>query len=454
VAHHTALKAKAMTSRRRAKEKQFAERPRPEASADVSHQLQPLLDKELSQLPDKYRMAIVLCDLEDQSVKEAARHLGCPQGTVASRLARARVMLAKRLARHGLGVSGGALAAVLLQNRASACVPTSVLSSTTKAASIFAAGQAAATGAISAQAAVLTEGVLKSMLLTKLKMVAAVVVLMAFVLGGGGLLTWARIGAGQAETPEDAQSKEQEKQANRKDEVKDAEAEAKLQRAEAAFQAAQAKLREAQAAVPEAAAMLRLQELGHGLREQRADLLLLALELEKQKGRVKLMKERLEYLLMRVEGDEEEKKSLAAAVRKVLDPLIEETVDAAERIEMMRQSNDVMLGQLAKGKQGTRLQQLQQLKKEVQEQKDSSDWPELELDRARERLVFFRGGFEREFRNAKLKHEDKKFLLDTLNKEIDPIMAKADEVNTLLGRVRVALIQSLQDEKEGTKADE
>src|SRR5260370_216146 len=68
---------------------------------------------------------------------------GRSEGTVAGRLARARLMLAKRLARHGLAVSGGALAAVLSQSTASASVPTSVVSSTIKAASLFAAGQAA-----------------------------------------------------------------------------------------------------------------------------------------------------------------------------------------------------------------------------------------------------------------------------------------------------------------------
>ena len=73
-------------------------------------------------------------------------------------------------------VSGGALAAVLSQNAASAGVPTSVVSSTIKAASLFAAGQAAATGVISAKVAALTEGVLKAMLLTKLKIATAVLV--------------------------------------------------------------------------------------------------------------------------------------------------------------------------------------------------------------------------------------------------------------------------------------
>jgi len=394
----------------------------------------------------------VHCDLEGKTRREVAGQLGWPEGTVAGRLATARTMLGKRLARHGLGVSGCVLATMLGQ-KAAACVSTPVVSATVKAAKLFAAGQVA-TGAISVEVATLTKGVLQSMLLTKLKMAAAVLVTMAFIFGGGGLLTLATFGAGRAEAPEEAQSKEHEKQINRKDEVKDAEAEATLRQAEAAFQVAEAKLRQAQAAVPDAAARLRLEELRQGLGELRADLLLLALELEKQKGRIRLLKERLEYVLMRVEGNEEVKKSLAAAMRKDLDQLIEGTVDAAERIENLRESNDIMLGHLAKGKQGNHLQRLQQVKKELQGLKDDSVWPETELDRARERLGFIRGGFGREFKNAELKDEDKRFLLDTLNKEIDPIIAKADEINRILGRVRVALLKSLQDEKEGTKKDE
>ena len=83
-------------------------------------------------------------------------------------------MLAKRLARHGLELSCGALAAVLSQNLASACVPPLVVSSTIKIVTLVAAGEAAVTGAISVKVATLTEGVLKAMLLSKLKIATAV----------------------------------------------------------------------------------------------------------------------------------------------------------------------------------------------------------------------------------------------------------------------------------------
>jgi RNA polymerase sigma factor (sigma-70 family) len=190
VALQTARKARQTAARRRAREKQVADMPEPEAAPqepDLGRDLQPLLDQELSRLPDRYRVALVLCDLEGKSRKEAARQLGLAEGTVASRLARARAMLARRLARHGLAVSGGTLAAVLSSNAAPACVPAFVISSTIKVASLLATGEAAA-GSISAEVAALVEGVMKAMFVAKLKAVViglSVVGLLLF----GGLLT-------------------------------------------------------------------------------------------------------------------------------------------------------------------------------------------------------------------------------------------------------------------------
>jgi RNA polymerase sigma factor (sigma-70 family) len=191
VARQTALKARTTTARRQAREKQVKEMPESAAvtEPDLWYDLEPLLDQELSRLPDKYRVAIVLCDLEGQTRKDVARQLKIPGGTLSSRLTTARTMLARRLARHGLAVSGGAVAAVLSQNAASTSVPTSVVSSAIKAASLFAAGQAAATGAISVKVIALTEGVLKTMLLTKLKIAPAVVlvVVLGFGISGFGI---------------------------------------------------------------------------------------------------------------------------------------------------------------------------------------------------------------------------------------------------------------------------
>jgi RNA polymerase sigma factor (sigma-70 family) len=180
VAHQTALKVRATAAARKWRERQMAKMPEAAVSdQELWRDLQPLLDEELSRLPHKYRAVVVLCDLEGKTRKDAARQLDCPEGTVAGRLARARTMLAKRLARRGLAVWGGALAAMLSQRAASAFVPTSVMSSTINAASVFGSGQAAATGAISVKVGALTEGVLKSMFFTKLKIVMVVLVLTA-----------------------------------------------------------------------------------------------------------------------------------------------------------------------------------------------------------------------------------------------------------------------------------
>src|SRR5262249_21314170 len=157
-AHQTALKARATAARRRARERQVTEMPEPAAPEQALwDELRPALDQELSRLPEMYRVAIVLCDLEGKTRKEAARQLGVPEGPLAARWTRGRARLARRLARHGLAVSGGTLATSLAQNAASALPPTPLTSSTIEAASVFAAGQAVPPGAISARVAALTE---------------------------------------------------------------------------------------------------------------------------------------------------------------------------------------------------------------------------------------------------------------------------------------------------------
>jgi RNA polymerase sigma factor (sigma-70 family) len=201
VAHQTALKAKATRAKRRMREAHQTTMSEPAvAEPNLWSDLQPVLDRELSLLPDKYRAVVVLCDLEGKSRREAARQLGCAEGTVGSRLARARTMLAKRLARHGLAVSAAALAAVLSQKVAWAGVP-SLMSSTIKAVTSVAAGDAGAAGLISAEVAALTEGVINAMMITKLKGVVAVTVAMVLTLGiASGLLGGGTAAGRQAES--------------------------------------------------------------------------------------------------------------------------------------------------------------------------------------------------------------------------------------------------------------
>jgi RNA polymerase sigma factor (sigma-70 family) len=176
VARQTALKARATAGRRNARERQVAVMPEPAAAEPgLRDDLLPLLDQELGRLPEKYRAAVVLCDLGGKSYKEAARQLGWPEGTLAARLARARALLAKRLRRHGLAVSGATLAAELAHSAASAGVPTRVLATTI---------QIAATGGGSAAVAALTEGVLKAMLLRRLMKALGALLAAGILLGG------------------------------------------------------------------------------------------------------------------------------------------------------------------------------------------------------------------------------------------------------------------------------
>jgi RNA polymerase sigma factor (sigma-70 family) len=165
VAYRTAQRAKGEAARRRVQERRAATMNPKQAESDEDWaELLPLLDRELSRLPEKYRTAVVLCELEGRPRKEAALQLGVPEGTLSSRLATGKRMLARRLARHGPAPSAGALAAALARG---AGVPPSLLASTAKAASLLAAGRAA-TAVASARVAALAEGVLKAMLLTKL----------------------------------------------------------------------------------------------------------------------------------------------------------------------------------------------------------------------------------------------------------------------------------------------
>ena len=185
VAHQTALKARATVAKRAVREKQHATMPEPVATEpSLWPELVPWLDRELSRLSAKYRSVVVLCDLEGKSRKEAARQLGLPEGTIASRLARARTLLAERLTRRGVTVTAGVLAVALPQNAASAAVPMSILLSATQSLTLVAASSAVGASALSVQVAALSQGVLQAMFLTKLKLAAGLLVTVGL-LGSG-----------------------------------------------------------------------------------------------------------------------------------------------------------------------------------------------------------------------------------------------------------------------------
>lgn len=106
VACLTAKKARHRRAKRRTVEATVGDLPDVPAPAASAHELGGIIDEELAKVPDKYRTAVVLCELQQLTLDAAAAALGVPRGTVASRLARGRELLGKRLLRRGVLAAG------------------------------------------------------------------------------------------------------------------------------------------------------------------------------------------------------------------------------------------------------------------------------------------------------------------------------------------------------------
>jgi RNA polymerase sigma factor (sigma-70 family) len=196
VAVRTAQEARAVNARRSAREMQVEELPQPAVAPLEPQDWRPLFDEELARLPAKYRSAVVLCELEGRPRREAATLLGVPDGTLSSRLAAARKILAQRLRRRGLALPACSLAAALAEGAAAASP--AVVHSTVKSALLMAAGlQVAATAPA---AVLLMKEVIRTMFLMKLKSVAAVV-LVASALGAGVVFQAGKPAPARAQAP-------------------------------------------------------------------------------------------------------------------------------------------------------------------------------------------------------------------------------------------------------------
>jgi RNA polymerase sigma factor (sigma-70 family) len=196
VARRTALKARSQSATRRKHEARAPVRHASEADDLSWREVRQVLHEELNGLSECYRAPLVLCYLEGATQEATALQLGLPRGTLRERLERGRGLLRTRLVRRGLGPAALLAAAAWPTANASAGTPPSLTASTIKAASLFAAGQAV-TGAVSAKVAALSEGVMKAMFLSKLKIATALVVAVCLLSFGGGLFSLALQAKGQ-----------------------------------------------------------------------------------------------------------------------------------------------------------------------------------------------------------------------------------------------------------------
>ncbi len=178
--HQVALRTAAYSRRSAARRKRLERQATPRSPALTDRPLEDptrILHEEIERLPDRFRVPIVLCDLEGRTHEQAARHLGWPIGTVKSRQSRAREQLRARLVRRGVGTDEGLLEATLI-------LPPSLAQSTINVALNFVSVQKILEGSTMA----LAQGVLWSMSLSRWLKVAAALAVATACVSGIGLL--------------------------------------------------------------------------------------------------------------------------------------------------------------------------------------------------------------------------------------------------------------------------
>src|SRR5262249_38351825 len=130
VAYRTAREARTRDAKRRARERERAEKPTVDPNNDLLwRDLRAVLDGEVRRLPDRDGAAFVLGYREGGTNEEAARLLGCPKGTVLSRLAWARQRLRDRLTRRGVTLSAAGAGAAFAAESLAAAVPAELVRS-------------------------------------------------------------------------------------------------------------------------------------------------------------------------------------------------------------------------------------------------------------------------------------------------------------------------------------
>jgi RNA polymerase sigma factor (sigma-70 family) len=173
VAYRTAMKVKRTAARRRNHEARVKDNAPKTSPSPTWDDVRGVLDEELVRLPASFRTAFVLCVLEGKSSPEAAAELGVPEGTLKSRLNRARQRLQQRLAYRGIQLSALLAALSVAENVVSAAVPAVLTDVAIRSGLLVAAGKTAVE-VIPAHVAALAAGVSRAMFLSKGKISVAV----------------------------------------------------------------------------------------------------------------------------------------------------------------------------------------------------------------------------------------------------------------------------------------
>ncbi len=189
VAFRAAKEVKRRESRREQRERAAFDLSRADTPSDLDRlELPSILDEELCRLPGRYRAALVACEFEGKSRREAAHQLGVPEGTLSSHLARARKLLRDRLERRGFEASAWPLARLSRDLvSASPSVPTALIESTARVA-LSLIGGAGLAGTVPASLAPLVNSLGRSRLMTKMMTAVAAGVAVGILAIVGGVL--------------------------------------------------------------------------------------------------------------------------------------------------------------------------------------------------------------------------------------------------------------------------
>lgn len=183
VAVRAATRTRRSTERWRARERKAAERVLPSSAGPDGDLTAGAVQEEVNRLSARHRIPLVLCDLEGRTYEEAARELGCPVGTIKSRLARGRERLRARLSRRGLA-PGVVFLGASIPDLDRVALPTSMADATIQGALDFSIDATAKNIPVSATAARVAEEILRSMMISRLRAAFAVVSLLVTI---GGL---------------------------------------------------------------------------------------------------------------------------------------------------------------------------------------------------------------------------------------------------------------------------